>query len=305
MTTVTAQASEDWEEKKTKIKQELADAIEASDLDLFAAILDREQEHMGGWLLIEAYEKAMSSCDEQTLSALEALLNEKEISWYSSEHVTYLESIVEEIENPVTLKRVLATGKISQESLDDALDHQFQSTQVEKRESRLELAQILIDQGADWRRGFWLALSYDTEGLEFLQTLPQFDISYFHHAYLASHYDLIFKEIYPIEEILCEPASAGFREENFIVKYCKTHRAVPTKAETVKIIEEDFQKPFDERWGWWALMLPAIDDHEIELSTQVRTHLAMDFLSYYPFLGFFNSILYPYCVPIFLDKLAS
>lgn len=226
------------------------------------------------YCLADFYEQAIANNDLTFLSRFEQLLSEGK----SDNDETHLESMIEDICAPETLKKVLDTGKISHKCMQRALSFLFSFHKEDL--NYLELAQILIDHGGNpledgsiWRT---TASKCDFKDLEFLMSLPQFDPNMAKTTYAYCELSKKYSEAtYFLSKEICdnefdeEDDDDKDRFESKYAKYieelgaypnfCKSHSLVPSPDEIKAIIDNSSQKDFLERIALGTFVLPFVE----------------------------------------------
>ncbi|NGX51131.1 MAG: hypothetical protein K1060chlam2_00989 [Chlamydiae bacterium] len=306
----------DWRVREMELKAqrelivfELKRAVTQGDMEAFQRVFNAGEELLYSELLAPVYAHAVHEASDPLLKELEAFLHAQEVygGW------SYLEEMVGNMEDPIALERLVKSEHISQECINVSLSDYFEESAIygdsddpmEGREGelphRLELAQILIDHGADLFDPIYdpvwdlALLNEDIKGLQIMINHPNLNVNEQKKKYMSTFFDSRFVEKFDI------PAfwggfKEGLRKSKSLCTILKSFGLVPTDQQIVERIEKDQSVSLFDRTFMKATLLPFID-HKVEgLTRETETKLVMDFFSYYIYGGLFNSFIFQWLV---------
>lgn len=288
------------ETRRALAQLELEKAVEAQDMKAFAAIYSQRKDDIYSGLLVSVYTKAVHQTPITFVRELEKFLMEQDKS--------NLKYMLWKMDDPKGMEMLVTSPLIKEKHIRGALHNYFQSAAIygeyskEGRKGelphRLELAQILIDHGAnpfdrEYNSAWGVALSNrDINGLRMMMNHPNFNPEMEKICYISGIFYYKFEEKFKVAEFWGEESEAGIREAKSDCKVFETLGLVPSSNETRLLIEKELELPFTQRKCLAAIMLPFIEDERVELSMENKTQLAMDFFRYYPYVGLFNCFIY-------------
>lgn len=284
--------------RRALTQQELEKAVLAQDMKLFAEICSQRKDDIYFGLFIPVYRKAVYEAPLEFVRELEKFIVEQ--------GERNLEIMLGEMDDPKAMKILVTSPLIKKEDICDSLEDYFQNSAIygyycdyagrRKGElpHRLELAQILIDHGANPFNNAWglAILNRDIEGLKMMMKHRDFNLEAQKIVYTSRRFFYKFEEKFDMEKLWGLESTVEIREAKSACTIFETLGLVPTPNELQLLIEKELELPFDQRKLLASILLPFIEEGSLGLSTENRTRLAMDFFRYYPHMGPFNFITY-------------
>ncbi|MCP5504800.1 MAG: hypothetical protein H7A41_06575 [Chlamydiales bacterium] len=288
------------EARRALAQLELKKAVEAQDMKAFAAVYAQRKDDIYFGLLIPVYAKAAHQTPITFVREIEKFLVEQDKS--------NLKYMLGEMDDLKGMQMLVTSPLIKEKHIRGALNEYFQEAAIHgevyeggrkgELPHRLELAQILIDHGAnpfdtEYNSAWGVALSNkDINGLMMMMNHPDFNPEMEKLRYISGIFFYKFEEKFKVAEFWGEESEAGIREAKSDCKVFETLGLVPSSNETRLLIEKELELPFRQRKCLAAIMLPFINEEGVELSMETKTQLAMDFFRYYPHVGIFNCFIY-------------
>ena len=288
------------EARRALAQVELTKAVEAQDMKAFAEVYAQRKEDIYFGMLIPVYAKAAHQTPITFVREIEKFLVEQDKS--------NLKYMLGEMDDLKGMQMLVTSPLIKEKHIRGALNEYFQEAAIHgefyeggrkgELPHRLELAQILIDHGAnpfdkEYNAAWGVALSNrDINGLRMMMNHSDFNPETEKLRYVSSLFFYKFEEKFKVAEFWGEESEAGIREAKSDCKVFETLGLVPSPAESRLMIEKDLELPFNQRKFLAAIMLPFINEERVELSVESKTRLAMDFFRHYPYVGLFNCFIY-------------
>ncbi len=288
------------EARRALAQVELTKAVEAKDMNVFAQVYSQRKEDIYFGLLVPVYAKAVHQTPITFVREIEKFLVEQDKS--------NLKYMLGEMDDLKGMQMLVTSPLIKEKHIRGALNEYFQEAAIHgefyeggrkgELPHRLELAQILIDHGAnpfdkEYNAAWSVALSNrDINGLRMMMNHPDFNPETEKFRYVSSLFFCKFEEKFKVAEFWGEESEAGIREAKSDCKIFETLGLVPSPAESRLMIEKDLELPLNQRKFLAAIMLPFINEERVELSMESKTRLAMDFFRHYPHVGLFNCFIY-------------
>jgi len=293
----------DWKvrEREEQTRRELATSelkkfVAQGDLNSIKSFIQSNETWVYYCGLPTVYALAANQQSEAFIQAFEDLLQEEDL----------LEFLVGEMRDPKALEKLLQSQHISLDRINRSLNEYFQSSaiygnsylQLEPNSHRLEIAQILMDHGANpFDQNYnsaWLVATAnnDLDGLKLMMNHPKFNLSEQHLFYVGSLLGYKFNEKFKTPEIWGEESEAGIRQSKTLCHLYEQLGITLSEIEILELVKQDQNKPVQERTFLSAILLPFVDVEVKDLSSQLQTGLAMDFIRLYPLLGMFNCFIF-------------
>ncbi len=286
--------------KRAAVQAELKKAVANQDMEAFSTIYTNNNKDLIFISLVPVYTKAVHETPITFVRELEKFVAEQE------KHG--LRYMLGNMDDPKAMKALVTSPLIKVKYLSAALNEYFQESALHgnyyeggrkgELPHRLELAQILIDHGANpfdekCNQAWGVALSNrDIEGLKMMMNHPKFDPNVQKIEYISNLLYYKFGERFDTPKIWGDECTVGIREAKSACKLYEALGLVPTSDKVLTLVEDDVEHPILERKFLAAIYLPFID-YEVEgLSLEMKTHLAMDLLKFYPHIGLFNSFIF-------------